>query len=572
MSAVGGTLASKLEYRAPLALAIGVLALFIVVFVLAPLIAVLYRAVIAHDPQQGWHLTFAYIAKVVTDDLYWEALGNTLLVAGGAAALATFVGAMFGWIFARTGTPGRSVLESISQLPIFIPPFVGAVSWALLSAPRSGILNKLAAGAGLPELFDAYTRIGMVFVIGIYLVPYVMMIVAASLRSMDPSLEEAAQVSGLSVWQTARRVTMPLLAPSILSGAVLAFTIAIGLFGTPVVLGWSRQILMLTSRIWISSQETPPDYGVMAVLAIYLLFLSSMAAAIQVRMLRGRAYTTVTGKGFRPRLVEIGAWRWVTFALAVLYLILTIAAPIGVLFAAAMSKYTWSGSYSFATMIEYLTSDDVWFTMKNSIGISVAAATIACCLGILVAWTVIRTRVRGRQMLEFLVLLPISVPGIAFGVGLMLVWVNLPVPVYGTSLIIAIAFIGRFTAYAVRSVSASLVQIHPELEESARICGFGAMRTFLRITFPLVLPSVVAAWLLLFSFFMTELSMVVILYTSENRTFSLLAFEAWNVGDFSRLAAYSLLQLAVGLLFLLLVNTMFRNRSVQRKPRLLSPN
>jgi iron(III) transport system permease protein len=160
-----------------------------------------------------------------------------------------------------------------------------------------------------------------------------------------------------------------------------------------------------------------------------------------------------------------------------------------------------------------------------------------------------------------LVALPISVPGIAFGIGVMLAWIGAPVAVYGTVLIIMFAFIGRFTAYAVRSISASLVQIHPELEESARICGYGPFRTFARITFPLILPSVVAGWLLLFSFFMTELSMVILLYSATNRMFSILSFEVWNVGDFSRLAALSLLQTSIGLALAILLKTVFRTRS-----------
>jgi iron(III) transport system permease protein len=208
-----------------------------------------------------------------------------------------------------------------------------------------------------------------------------------------------------------------------------------------------------------------------------------------------------------------------------------------------------------------LDSQDVWLTMWNSVLISTASATLATALGIVISWLTVRTRMPGRKLLEYFVLLPISVPGIAFGVGVMLTWVSAPVAVYGTVLIIMFAFIGRFTAYAVRSVSASLVQLHPELEESARVCGYGPLRTFRKITFPLILPSVLAGWLLLFSFFMTELSMVILLYSASNRMFSILSFEVWNVGDFSRLAALSLLQTSIGLTLAILLKVAFRNRS-----------
>lgn len=554
-------------------MATGVAALLISVgaLIIAPLAAILYRAVIDVD-NGSLRFTARYLTEVLTKNIYWDALLNTLLVSGGAAVVASILGVVFAWIFVRTNTIGREVFEWISQLPIFIPPFVGAVAWALLAAPRSGIMNRMLEGVGISGILDVYSRVGMLFVIGLYLAPYVMMIVAAALRSMDPSLEEAAQISGLTKFQTARRITAPLLAPAILSGAALSFTIAIGLFGTPVVLGWSRQILMLTSRIWISSQEVPPGYGVMAVLAIYLLLLSSFSTWLQRVMLKGRSFTTVSGKGYRPRLVELGAGRWLTGALAMLYIISTILAPISVLVAAALSKYTWSGEYSLENARNYLSSDDVWITLQNSIFISVASTTVATVAGIVVSWIVVRTRLRGRGILEYVILLPISVPGIAFGVGLMLVWLSVPLPVYGTILIIIFAFVGRFTAYAVRSISASLVQVHPELEESARLCGYGAVRTFSRITFPLILPSIVAAWLLLFSFFMTELSMVVILYTTENRTFSILSFEAWNVGDFSRLASFSLLQMAVGVAFMAILKIIFWNKFSPKSLKPITPN
>ncbi|MGF7161550.1 iron(III) transport system permease protein [Rhodoligotrophos appendicifer] len=556
MSAYAGTARQNL----PTVLLLALLSLVILALVVAPLFAILYRAFV--DVQDGTlHLTDRHIVEVLTTDIYWHAFGNTLLVSCGAAVIATVLGTFFAWVFVRTNTVGRAVLEQISQLPIFIPPFVGAVAWVLLAAPRVGILNRMLMELSIPGGLDVYTHGGMLSVIGLYLAPYVMMIVAGSLRSMDPSLEEAAQVAGLTKMQTALRITGPVLAPAILSGAVLAFTIAIGLFGTPVVLGWSRQILLLTSRIWISAQEVPPDYGVMAVLSIYLLLLSSIAALIQRALLKDRNYVTITGKGFRPRLVELGGWGWLSLAIAIFYVFFTIVAPIAVLIAAALSQYTWSADFSFDNFVQAISSDDVWFTMQNSVIISIVSATIATVLGICISWIAIRTRLPGRHVLEHLILLPISIPGIAFGVGVMLVWIGAPVTVYGTAIIIVFAFVGRFTAYAVRSISSSLVQVHPELEESARIIGYGPLLTFARITLPLILPSILAGWLLLFSFFMTELSMVVILYTAASRTFSVLSFEVWNVGDFSKLASYSLLQMAIGVLFMTLLKLFFGSKT-----------
>ena len=447
-------------------------------------------------------------------------------------------------------------------MPIFIPPFVGAVAWTLLSAPRIGAFNVALREIGLPEILDVYTQGGMAWVIGIYLAPYVMMMVAGALRVMDPSLEEAARIAGLNSWQTAQRVTLPLIAPAILSGAVLAFTIAIGLFGTPVVLGWAKQILLLTSRIWIAAQAVPPDYGAMAILAIYLIMLSIAANGLQRWLLSGRSFVTVTGKGFRPKVIALGSARGPSLALVILYLLLTVAAPLIILLAATLSTYTWSGRFTMNNVVEIAASADVWTTLQNSIWISIVSATIALILGLEIAWVATRTKMRGRRLLEMLALIPVSVPGIAFGVGVMFLWLPIPFDVYGSAWIIVLAFVGRFTAYAIRPISAGLMQVHVELEESARIAGLGWLRTLLVITLPLIRPSIVASWILLFSIFMTELSMVILLYTANTRTFSVLTFETWSTGIFSVLAGLSILQLLVGASIMLFVRQLFGSRAL----------
>ena len=523
-------------------LGLGVLLLLILPLMIVPLGLILVQAFLVDGK-----LSLGNVTLVIGSLGYWGSLANTVMVSLGATAVATVLGVPLAWLFARSDLAGRVWLERLAELPMFIPPFVGAVAWTLLGAPRIGIANLMLRKLGVPEFIDVYTMRGMIWVMGLYLAPYVIMIVASALRSLDPSLEEAGQISGLTRLGTARRITLALVRPAILSSAVLCFSIAIGLFGTPVVLGWTRQILVVTARIWMASQAVPPDFGVMAVLAIYLMMLSALSLWLQQWLLRGRSYTTVTGKGFRARRLTLGRLGAPALALVIVYLLLSVVAPIAVLAAAALSTYTWSGVFSLKTAQEILDSDDTWYTLRNSVWISVVAATLASMLGLAVAWLRQRSKIRGRGLIEALVLLPVSVPGIAFGVGVMLVWIKLPLPVYGTALILIFALVGRFSAYSVRAVSANLMQVHPELEEAGRIAGLGRIATFRRITLPLVMPGIIAGWVLLFSFFITELSMVILLYTTESRTFSVLSFETWNTGFFSELAALSLIQLAIGM-------------------------
>ena len=531
-----------------------------VTMLLPLLVLIVYGATTIDGGRRG--VSLAPIARVLGDSVYWTALANTVGISLLATLIATVLGTALGWLFGRTDLPRASLFEQLATLPIFIPPFVGAVAWTLLSAPRIGAFNVALRNLGLPEILDVYTQSGMAWVIGIYLAPYVMMMVAGALRVMDPSMEEAARVGGLSAVQTAARITLPLIAPAILSGAVLSFTIAIGLFGTPVVLGWSKQILPLTSRIWIAAQAVPPDYGVMAILAIYLIALSLIANGLQRWLLAGRSFVTITGKGFRPQTIELGRGRGPCLTFVGLYLLLTVAAPLLVLLAACLSTYTWSGRFTLDNVAEIAGSTDVWDTLKNSIWISIVSASVALVLGLEIAWVATRTKLNGRRLLEMLALIPVSVPGIAFGVGVMFLWLPIPVNVYGSAWIIILAFVGRFTAYAIRPIGASLVQVHPELEESARVAGFGWLRTLFVITLPLIRPSIVASWILLFSIFMTELSMVILLYTANTRTFSVLAFETWSTGIFSVLAGLSILQLLVGASIMLFVRRLFGSRAL----------
>lgn len=534
-------------------LVLAAVSLLLVVLVVLPLCSVFIDAFTVVGPQ-GRRIGLDNFVRVATQWPYWSSLATTLVVSIGATIVATVIGMALAWALVRTNTPAAALLERLAILPIFIPPFVGAFAWILLAAPRIGLGNAALAKLGLPQPFDVYSVLGITWVIGIYMAPYALMIVASALRSMDPTMEEVGQVAGLSRWRVALTITLPVIAPAVLSAAVLTFVIAIGLFGTPVLLGWARQILTLTSRIYLESQQVPPAYGVMAVLAMYLMVLSLLAVFLQQQVLRGRSFITVTGKGFRPRRIELGAMRFVLFGLVALYIALTVIVPVAVIAVASISTYAWSGVFTAQHYLFLWNSSDVHDTLANSLVIAIVAATLGTLLGIAVAWLSGRTSLRGRKLLEYVVLMPLSVPSIAFGIGVAAFWLRLPFDIAATVWLIVIGFIGRFTGYAVRTVSGSLVQIHPELEESARIAGYGPARTVARITLPLIRPSIVSSWVLLYSIFMTELSMVMMLYNANTRTFSILTFDSWFAGYFSRVASLSILQLIVGVVVMQLVS------------------
>jgi iron(III) transport system permease protein len=245
-----------------------------------------------------------------------------------------------------------------------------------------------------------------------------------------------------------------------------------------------------------------------------------------------------------------------------LYVVLTAIAPIVLIAVAAFSTYAWSGRFTLSNF-EYLwTSNDVHSTLVNTLTITLIAATLATVIGFAVSWISTRTTLRGRRLLDYLILFPISVPSLAFAIGVAFLWLRVPLPVYGTMWVIVLGFLGRYTSYSTRSISGSLVQIHPELEESARISGYGWARTISRITLPLVWPSVVSGWVMLYSIFTTELSIVLPLYTAETRTVSVLTFDTWSVGRFSVVAGLSLLQLVIGVGVMYVITSVTRRREV----------
>jgi len=308
----------------------------------------------------------------------------------------------------------------------------------------------------------------------------------------------------------------------------------------------TKEIYLITSRIYLELQHFPPSFGIVAVLAVYLMALSVVANLLQAWALRGKSFVTVTGKGFRPRIIQLGNGRHAVAGFIWLYLLLTVIGPILIIVAAALSTYAWSGKFTWSNIAFLWESDDVGATLWNSLLITLIAATATTVMGLGVAWITTRTWMRGRLLMEHVVLLPMSVPSLAFALGVSFFWLWAPWSIYGTIWIIIVGLIGRYVSYAVRAITSSLIQIHPELEESARVSGFGWGNTMWRITLPLVLPAVISSWVMVYSIFISELSMVLPLYTADTRTLSILSFDTWSVGQFSQVASLSLLQLVMG--------------------------
>ncbi len=495
--------------------------------------------------------TAAWYVQVYTDPDNYRALVNSLALGAGSAVFATLLGTLLAWIVARTDTPCRGLLEVAALVPFICPPFIGALAWTLLGSPNTGLLNQWARKLlGIDRLVSMYSLGGMVLVIGLYTAPFVLLIVGGALRSMDASMEEASMMSGAGQAATTTLVTLPMVAPAILSGAFLAFVLALEQFGVPAVLGLPARIPVLTTKIWTTISEYPPQYGQGAALCVVLLLLTVVGVLLQRRLMRRRRFTTVTGKGARPRLVQLGGWRWVALSFGSVYLMAAMVLPMGALVLASFrSVWTQQLAWSQLTLHNYryiLTEYPLSRqALTNSLLLGAGGATVAILLAAVVSFLSLRARLPGHRALEQLSMLPLAFPGTVLAYGMLRAWIQPPLVLYGTMWILLAAYVGRYLPYGVQSTSSTLAQIHPELEESSLMSGASWPATFRFITLPLLRSGIVAGWILLFVSFLRELSASVLLYTPKQVVLSVALFDLWASGDIGYLAALSVLMIVI---------------------------
>lgn len=514
--------------------------------VLLPMGMILYGSLLDSPPgEPGAKFTPANYVDAFAKATNRRAFVNTLAVGAISTALAVLLGVPLGWILARTNTPFHAQFEAMMVAPLLIPPVVGALAWILLASPEIGVLNLGLRRLGIPVTLNIYSLWGIGWVIGTYLSPYVSLFVGGALRSMDPSLEEAAVVAGAGILRTTRRITLPLVRPAVLSGMLLVFVIAVGIFAVPTMLGWASKYYVLTSRIWMTLSFSPVNYGLATALSSYLIGIAMLGVFLHKKFLRQRSYVTVTGRGFRPGRLDLRGWRFLAFGFCCFYFLLTLAGPFLITLSASFVPFTWKLTLSLDNYRAIYGYQLFWLALRNTIVVSAAGATAALALATVLSWLIHRTRLPGRGVLDYVVMLPVSLPGIAIAVGVLWTWIQIPIGVYGTLWIIGIGFVGRFVSYGVRSTSANLMQIHPELEGSARVCGASWARTLIRVTLPLIKPGVIAGWVLLFILFFSELSMVMVLGSYNSVMLSMLMFEQWQLGQFTNLAALSMITITV---------------------------
>ena len=508
------------------------------------------------------HFTLGNFVKLVTDPTFRDPLVTTVILATSSAVICCAVAAPMGWLIARTDMPLRRTIRALVTASFVTPPFLGAIAWELLAAPNSGLLNQawraLIRDPQAEPLFDIYTLPGLIFVISCYTFPYVFVLVANALDRIPGDLEDASSILGGRTWTTARRVTIPLALPALLAGALVAFLQAMTLFGSPAILAIPAGFHTMTTKIW-SLFQYPPKLELAAAASVPLLVLTVALLRAEQMILGRRSYALVGGRQSDPRLVRLGAWKWVALAFAFLVLLNPVFLPYGALLNAAFSRV--------ATQIVSLTNftlrniDFVFFELsatklavRNTLILGLASATIGTLIAVVISYITARRAITGWRALAFLATAPVAVPGIVLGVGLFLSYTRPPFVLYGTLWILLIAFVTIALPAAYQQLQSAFRTVSVDLEEASRILGATRLQALAHITAPLLRTSVIATWCFIFVGVIRELSAAIILFTSETKVVSVLIFDLNESGDLGAIAVIGIIMLVITFAVVIAIN------------------
>ncbi len=538
------------------------IALFVVVVVVYPLVQVLLRSLLVDGT---WSLR-NYEAVFLRPRNY-IALWNSVWVSIAATIVATVIGTLAAFVVQRTDVPYKALLRFLLILPFAIPPLFAAMGWVQLAGPvglLSNAYKSLTGAATAP--WSVYGAAGIIFVLGITKYPFVFITVAGALQRMDASLEEAARTAGAGTGRIMRDITLPLVRPAILGGALLAFVSCIDNFGIPAVLGLRVQFQVLTTRIY--EALTIPDLPLATAMSMLLVVLAGVAIWLLGKFEGRRGeHAIIGGKSIRPHIIKLRAARpWVTAALFLTVLVIVVLPLFALLVTSVQPYYGAPLNLENVTARNYeavLSSSAAQRGIRNSMLLGPAAATVLVVVTALLSYLNVKARVRGAKLLDAIGMVPFALPGSVIGVGMILAWSNPPVgpTLYGTIWILLIAYLMRYMAYGLRSCRASLMQIHDSLEEAAATSGANRLRTLRDVTLPLMRPGMIAAWVLIFMSAFNELTVSVLIWSARNETIGVWIFVMQDSGFPGRASALAVAILPIILVMFLITQWLSAERS-----------
>ncbi len=480
---------------------------------------------------------------------FFKIMANTVTLGLGSAILATAVGTIFAWLCVCTDLPFRKIFTILHIAPYGLPTIAAALAWIFLLTPKAGLFNRFLMWLFGMETapFNILSMPGMIWALCAHLYPWAFLLTSGAFATMDRSLEDAARMSGASEFKTFRKITVPLVTPSIAAAFILVFSISIEQFSIGGTIGVLARIPILPVEIYRSIAVYPPDWGFATTLSVVLLCLTSLLVYGQNRILAGKSFVTVTGKETMER-VKLGKWRWIAFSLSVVFVSFAVVLPyIGIIMVSlspSLGADLTLHNFTFKHYAYIFTEHPFVFrAIGNSFFLAFSAATLLAIFTLAVAVVVKRGQAPGRGILGYLTRWPIAIPGSVIAVSLLYAYIKPPLQLVGTMWILLLAYLIRNLPYAYSAAYAGLSRVDPTLEEAARIHSTPARRTFFRIIVPLTIPSVMAGWVIAFINSLRELPASLLLFSPGNETISVAIYEMFEEGAFQLTNAAALMTL-----------------------------
>jgi iron(III) transport system permease protein len=537
-------------------LAVALLVVLLTFLSVYPLSMLLYGSLHSTPPGMAGTFNLDGYLQILTQQSVVTLL-NTVGISLAKTIPSLVLAVLLAWILARTDTPMRGTLEALITLPFFIPPILTAMAWGMLGNPQVGLLNQLyqwATGSNTAPI-NVYSYGGVVWHMMQYSVPFLYLLIVDAFRAMDQSLEEAARMCGASRLRTFCTVTLQLMLPALTGAAILSFIRGIENFESPLFFGTPAGIRVITTDIYDSiNQRSPPEYQYATAISFVIMALLFLIVLLQWRVLRGRSFQTVTGKGYSPTVMKLGKWRWATFAFCLLFFFVTVVLPVGQLLIGSFFKFFGFYQRDMLTLEHYravFSSGDFWRGFNNTMLLGFVGATLTMLLGGAVAYISVRTKWRGRRLIDAMAWLPWMMPGIVLGVGFLWGFALLPhaIPIYGTIWALLLAYISLGTPLSVRIMSSAYAQLSFDLEECSRVHGGSWLQTMGRIVIALAWPSFAVGWVLVFFGIMRELSASVLLYSVGSEVLSVVLLKLWANGNAEQVSVIGLIMMGMVILF-----------------------
>jgi iron(III) transport system permease protein len=518
----------------------------VIYLTLIPIIMVIYGSFKSAAPGSPSVFTLNNYVRAFQSPNLYQAIVSSLIFALGGGSLAFLIGCFLAWITERTNTPLKGLIYAAVFAEIMIPGILESISLVLLYSPKIGLVNLFMMqlfGLENPPV-NIYSMGGMIWAFGAGSFSTAFLLMAAAFRSMDPALEEAAIISGSGLLKMTRQITLRLILPSMLATWLLLFVRGIETFEEPAILGLPAGITVLATEVYLATREVPTDYNLAAAFAMVYLVVAVVGLTIYFRATRySEAYAVIRGKGFRPLMIDLGPWRYLTSAMAFIILAAIFFLPVIVIL--YTSFLPWYGPPT-AQMLKLMSLDNYrWLlgydtilrAFQNNLIVGAASATVAVFLTSVIAWISLRTDIPGRKLLDALAFSPIAYPGVVFGLSLMWLYLTVPIPVYGTLWILMIAYVSKYMPICMRACSAALTQVHKELEEASEVSGASWGRTFGSVVVPLILPGMFVGWLYVLTLTFKVLSLPILLGHAGTEMVPVLIFDLFEGGQYTRLNA-----------------------------------